>query len=238
LGLVSVGITGIAQMAFAQSPPPIPVPDIYAAGAPAPGSPASIVLPQRASAQNPWYIEGSAGAVWRMDASRSTTFFTTTPGPGFGAGLSGPGTETATFDVGYNLNLGVGYRLPMGFRMEVEGGYVHYTAASLSPKSTDGTFPALNGSQLNVTSGGGHDQYAVTLNAFYDIPVSSWCVPFVGVGGGVNFTQQEDAHFAGPGRRAAVYAIRRQFDRWRCARRGRSSYCDGRKMVGGSVLSI
>jgi hypothetical protein len=147
--------------------------------------------------QNPWYIEGSGGLIWRMDASRSTTFFTVGGGPG---SASGPGTNTITFDPGYAFAFGVGYKLPWGFRTEVEGNYSHYTVSSLSPLSTDGAFPVLNGSRLNVQSGGDRDEYGGTLNVFYDLPisVSSW-VPYIGAGGGVETINAETVVVSGPG---------------------------------------
>ncbi len=131
-----------------------------------------------------------------MDESKSATFV---GGGGFGLGavVVAQGTNSVAFDPGYVFNLGLGYRLPHGFRVEVEGGYAHYNIGSISPFSP--TVPQLNGSKLTLTSGGGIDQYAVTLNAFYDLPVSSWCIPYLGAGGGVNFTNVETSYFVGPG---------------------------------------
>lgn len=149
--------------------------------------------PQNAPVQSPWYVEGGGGLIWRMDASRSTTFFNLAAPP-----LSGPGTNTIAFDPGYNLDFGVGYRLPWGFRTEIEGNYSHYTVSSLSPLSTDGTFPLLNGSRLNVQSGGDRTEYGGTLNAFYDLPISASYVPYVGVGGGMETIKAETVTVAGP----------------------------------------
>jgi opacity protein-like surface antigen len=145
---------------------------------------------QTASAQSPWYIEGSAGALLRYDASRSTTFSDS-------LGASGPGTNTVTYSPGYVLNLGIGYKLPFGFRVEVEGGYAHYDADTASPLSS--AFPALNGSALNLQSGGGHSQYSATFNGFYDLPISGWIVPYIGAGVGFNATDAQTGYFAGSG---------------------------------------
>lgn len=145
-----------------------------------------------ASAQTPWYITGSAGASLRMDASQSTTFFN-------GFGTTGPGTNTRTYDPGPVINLGVGYKLPLGFRVEGELGYAHYSADSASPLSTNGAFPQLNGSGLALQSGGGYDQYSATGNAFYDLPIPGWVIPYVGAGFGVEHTDAQTGHFAGPG---------------------------------------
>src|SRR6202790_2987778 len=113
-----------------------------------------------ALAQSPWYITGSAGAYWRSDASRSTTFTN-----GFGA--TSPGTNTTTYDPGPVINLGLGYKLPSGFRVEAELGYAHYSSSSVSTLSTNGVFPSLTGTRLTTSSGSGHDNWSATANAFY-----------------------------------------------------------------------
>jgi len=138
----------------------------------------AIGVAQTACAQSPWYVEGSAGALWRSNANRSTIFNNA-------LGITGPGTETVTYNPGPVFNLGLGYRLPLGFRVEAEGGYAHYSIDTVSPLSTDGTFPTLNGSSFTPQSGGGRDQYSGKLNAFYDLPFSGWIVPYVGAGLGV-----------------------------------------------------
>jgi opacity protein-like surface antigen len=147
---------------------------------------------QTVSAQSPWYIEGSAGALWRMDATRSTTIFNS-------LGTTGPGTNTTTFFPGAVFNLGLGYKLPWGFRIEAEGGYAHYSAESVSPLSTNGAFPLLNGNRLELQSGGARDQYSATFNAFYDLPMFGQFIPYVGAGIGVNTVNSQDGHFAGVG---------------------------------------
>jgi opacity protein-like surface antigen len=91
------------------------------------------------------------------------------------------------------------YKLPLGFRIEVEGGYAHYTTASASPLSTNGAFPTLNGSRLGSQSGGAHNEYSATFNAFYDVPVSDWYTPYIGAGVGVVGTNIQTGVFAGPG---------------------------------------
>jgi opacity protein-like surface antigen len=147
---------------------------------------------QTALPQSPWYIEGSAGALWRMDASASTTFYN-------GLGVTGPGVNTIAYNPGPDFNLGFGYKLPFGFRIEAEAGYAHYTYDSISPLNTNGALPALNGSRLESESGGGHDQYSGTLNAFYDLPIPGWFTPYVGAGIGVSSLDTQVGHFAGPG---------------------------------------
>ena len=96
------------------------------------------------------------------------------------------------------MNLGVGYRLPLGFRVEVKGVYSHYTLDTINPLSTNGAFPELNGTRLTLQSGGGCDQYSATLNGFYDLPLSGWIVPYLGAGVGVNYTNAETATFTIP----------------------------------------
>jgi opacity protein-like surface antigen len=147
---------------------------------------------QIALVQSPWYIAGSAGVLSRLDASRSATFFNS-------LGTTGPGTNTTTFSPGAVFNLGLGYKLPWGFRIEAEGGYAHYSAESVSPFSTNGAFPLLNGSRLQLQSGGARDEYSATLNAFYDLPVPGRFIPYVGAGIGANIDNAQTGHFAGVG---------------------------------------
>jgi opacity protein-like surface antigen len=147
---------------------------------------------QTAAAQSPWYLEGSAGALLRLDTSRSTTFFNA-------LGTSGPGHNTTTFDPGPVINLGLGYKLPLGFRIEGELGFARYASDSVSPLSTNGAFPLLNGSRLSLRSGGNHDQYSATVNGFYDLPMSGRIVPYIGGGFGVVVTRAQTGQFAGPG---------------------------------------
>lgn len=141
-----------------------------------------------ASAQSPWYVEGSAGALWRLDSNRSTTL-------GNSSGATGPGTNTTTYDAGYLVNLGLGYKLPFGVRVEGELGYAHYSANGISPVSTNGAFPLLNGSRLALQSGGGVDQGSATVNAFYDLPVPGRVVPYIGAGFGAILTDAQTGHY-------------------------------------------
>lgn len=144
-----------------------------------------------AAAQSPWYIIGSAGALLRMDASRSTTFFNN-------SGETAPGTNTASYNAGPTVNLGVGYQLPLGFRIEGELGYAYYTAGGVSPQVTNGTVPALNGSRLSLQSGGAYNTYSATVNAFYDLPIPGRIVPYIGGGIGVAHVNAQTAEFASP----------------------------------------
>jgi len=146
-------------------------------------------LAHTASAQSPWYIEGSAGTQVRLDSSRSTTF------RNLNNGATGPGTNTASFDAGYVVNLGLGYKLPFGVRVEGELGYAHYSVNGITPVSTDGTFPVLNGSRVALQSGGGMDQGSATVNAFYDLPVPGRFVPYIGVGFGAVLISEQATRF-------------------------------------------
>ena len=113
--------------------------------------------------------------------------------------VTGSLTSRATFDAGPVVNLGVGYRLPLGFRIEGDIIYAHYSADSIDPLSTDGTFPAFNGSRLTLQSGGTRDQYEATVNGFYDLPVAWSLVPYFGAGFGMAHVAAANALFAGPG---------------------------------------
>lgn len=145
-----------------------------------------------ASAQG-WYISGSAGGVFPMDTSRLITV--TNPG----RGLIGPATNTSTFNPGEAVNAAVGYSLPLGFRVEGELGYQHFTANSISPDSTNGTFPELTGAKLSNPSGGDHDIFTATANLFYDLPYSlAGITPYVGAGAGYYQGHSTTAVFLNP----------------------------------------
>ena len=109
------------------------------------------------------------------------------------------GNDHDFFDPGAIVNLGVGYRLPFGFRIEAELGYEHYAASGVNPSSTGGVFPNLIGNHLSVQSGGNRDAYTATVNAFYDFPVSGPFVPYAGVGVGAADSVSQTGIFAGPG---------------------------------------
>ena len=139
-----------------------------------------------------WYVSGSVGAFLRADASRNTTLFNT-------SGATGPGTSSYGADPGPVVNWALGYKLPLGFRIEGELGYAHYNASYVSPISLDGTFPNLVGNRLNLVSGGARDDYTGTVNALYDLPVSWALRPYVGIGVGVLHGVNQTAIYAGPG---------------------------------------
>jgi opacity protein-like surface antigen len=147
---------------------------------------------QAASAQSLWYATGSVGGFFREDAGPSATTFSNS------LGETAPGTNTTTFVPGPIVNLGLGYRLPLRFRIEGELGYGYYTTDTTSPLATNGTFPALNGSRLSGAYGGAHNQESATLNAFYDLPMA-WFAPYVSepdrfapyAGGGVGYYHSE-----------------------------------------------
>jgi opacity protein-like surface antigen len=56
----------------------------------------------------------------------------------------------------------------------------------------------LNGSRLDLVSGGVRDQYSATVNAFYDLPLSGPMVPYIGGGAGVSHLNQALGVFSGP----------------------------------------
>jgi len=150
----------------------------------------TVLAAHGAAAQSNWYIGGSAGALFVPDVSRSTTFTSN------GLGLKGPGTNTTTYNPGENLNIALGYRLPMGFRAEAELGYMHFTADTAKPLSTDGTFTALNGNRLSNTSGGDFNRVTGTANVFYDLPVTfAGITPYVGGGAGLFHSSATNAVF-------------------------------------------
>jgi opacity protein-like surface antigen len=142
-----------------------------------------------AAAQSQWYIEGSAGTQLRMDAGRSTTF------TNLNNGATAPGSSTVTFDPGFVGNLGLGYKFPIGIRVEAEVGYAHYSEASASPVSNGPALPFFNGNRLALQSGGGVDQGSATANAFYDLPISGGLIPYIGGGFGAVLTGMQGGMF-------------------------------------------
>jgi opacity protein-like surface antigen len=144
-----------------------------------------------ASAQNHWYIEGSAGAQLRDDVTRWASFRNI-------LGTTTQGTNTTTYSPGIVANLGLGYKLPLGFRVEGEVGYAHYTASSDTP-TANGGFPTLNGTRLTPQTGGGVDQITATANAFYDLPVSGGLIPYIGGGFGGSLTGTQGGLYTSPG---------------------------------------
>jgi opacity protein-like surface antigen len=145
-----------------------------------------------ASAQNRWYVEGSAGAQLRDSITGSTALSN-------GLGASASGRDTITYAPGIVANLGLGYKLPFGFRVEGELGYAHYLVSSHSPYFTANGFQPLNGSSLALVSGGAVDQGTATVNAFYDLPVSGGLIPYIGGGFGGSLSGSQPAQYSSPG---------------------------------------
>jgi opacity protein-like surface antigen len=135
-----------------------------------------------------WYVEGSAGALFRMDATRSTTFTNLT------TGVMSPGTNDLTFSPGFVGNLGLGYRLPFGVRLEAELGYAHYSANAAYPVSRG--VASFNGRGLGLQSGGNFDQGTATANVFYDLPIAGRVTPYIGGGFGAALTGYQGSIFS------------------------------------------
>jgi opacity protein-like surface antigen len=135
-----------------------------------------------------WYVEGSAGALFRMDASRNVTF------TNVNTGVTTPGTSNLTFSPGFVGNLGLGYRLPFGVRIEAELGYAHYSANAAYPVTPGAAL--FNGRGLGVQSGGNFDQGTATANAFYDVPIPGRVTPYIGGGFGAALTGYQGSVFS------------------------------------------
>jgi opacity protein-like surface antigen len=80
---------------------------------------------------------------------------------------------TLSYKTGWIGNLSVGYKLPMNFRAEIEGGY---SKTDFDKISVAGTSVGLSG-HLRV--------WTAMANLFYDIPLGGGFVPYVGGGLGV-----------------------------------------------------
>jgi opacity protein-like surface antigen len=142
-------------------------------------------LASSAFAQSPWYVSGSIGAYLPGDMTRSVTIHE--------GGETASGTSTATYNTGPVFNLAGGYRLPLGFRVEGELGYAQFDSDTISPQSP--RFANLNGSKLSRISGGGHERYTATVNAFYDLPLGGRFIPYIGAGLGVSQNDNADGAF-------------------------------------------
>jgi opacity protein-like surface antigen len=144
------------------------------------------------SAQSAWYIVGSAGAHMRADDSGAATFSNPQ--------VSSPGTNTTSFDPGVLVNLAVGYRLPLGFPIEGELDFAYCntnTASPFTPAST--RVGDLDGTTLDLRSGGNHERYTQTVNAFYDLLLSGQFIPYVGMGFGATEDNGSNACFTEDG---------------------------------------
>lgn len=149
-----------------------------------------LCAPHAVLAQSPWYVSGSVGIDVRPDQGGPTTIV----GPG---GATGPGITSSSYNPGPGVALAVGYKLPLGFRLEAEFGYAHGDSDSSSPRSTDGKFPALTGRRLSLQSGGNIDSYSATINAFYDLPALGPLTPYLGAGIGIDRAVAQQAIFTG-----------------------------------------
>ena len=148
----------------------------------------AICVAHAAAAQSNWYVEGSAGALFRMDASRNTTF------TNLNTGVASPGTSNLTFSPGFVGNLGIGYKLPIGVRIEAELGYSNYSANAAYPVSPG--VASFNGRGLGLQSGGNFDQGTATANVFYDLPIAGRVTPYIGGGFGAALTGYQGSIFS------------------------------------------
>ena len=113
------------------------------------------LAPGAANAQ--FYVSGSAGYLQERDLDVT----------------SGGTTGTFEFDPGAAINLAVGYKLPVGLRLEGELGYAR---SSLDKLKVGGT---------SVPFTGDIDIFTATANAFYDFNTGTAFTPYVGGGIGV-----------------------------------------------------
>jgi opacity protein-like surface antigen len=128
-----------------------------------------------AGAEGPWYVSGGAGGYQRESQGGPTTV---TNGI-----ISAPGTQHESFDTGYVLSLGVGYKLPYNFRVEGEFAFANYQSDKVKPISAP--FIGLDGRDFKRVSNVSHDRYLVTLNGYYDVPIPDLSIPvapYVGLG--------------------------------------------------------
>ncbi|HVY15262.1 MAG TPA: outer membrane beta-barrel protein [Rhodopila sp.] len=146
----------------------------------------------QAHAQSGWYISGSAGALFTTDTTAPGTIYSS-------SGLHASDTTTSSYNPGFTLGAAIGHRLPLGFRAELELGYLHNSLDTRTLHTAGTVFSALNGTKLTSPDGGDRNRFTVTANLFYDLPVSfAGVTPYVGAGVGYYHLDVGDAHFATP----------------------------------------
>src|SRR6185437_2329014 len=131
-----------------------------------------LLLVPAARAQGRWYVSGSLGAYLREDWSGVINISE--------GGVVTPGVTSTSYDPGLVRDLALGYRLPAGFRLELEAGYIEYQPSQVRVERS--TFSNLNGETFHQVSGGDNQRYLGTINLFYDFPVSGHVVPYFGGG--------------------------------------------------------
>jgi opacity protein-like surface antigen len=144
-----------------------------------------LLLMPAARAQSPWYVSGSLGGYFREN-------WIGVVGIEKGATID-QGITSTSYDPGLSASLALGYKLPHGFRVEVEGGYIDYQTSRVSIDRS--SFANLNGQTFNRTSGGDNERWLGTINLFYDLPVSGGLVPYIGGGLGIAQANSVVTHY-------------------------------------------
>jgi opacity protein-like surface antigen len=122
----------------------------------------------RAPSSN-WYLGGSLG--YNATSDQTSTGQTATG--------QGRLVET-TFDDGFATGSYIGYRVSETLRLEGE----------LAFRRNDGQSLAFNGNDQSF-AGSGAESYSFLANAYYDFPNSSAITPYVGVGAGISFIDND-----------------------------------------------
>jgi opacity protein-like surface antigen len=143
------------------------------------GSGLILIAAVPAHGEDSWYIAATAGAYVRDSHVGPVTFTS--------GNTKAPGTLDREFDPGALLGLNVGYKLPDGFRIEGEFGYLRYVNGKIKPSVA--AFPALNGSNFALLSGDLYNRYTGTINVLYDIPLELSWTPYVG--GGLGYAHSD-----------------------------------------------
>jgi len=124
---------------------------------------ATFALPSAAQAKN-WYLGGSIGYNQTSDQTSE-----------------GQGRLVETeFDAGIATSSVIGYNYGNNIRVEGEFAW----------RRNDGDSLAFQGIERPFTAKGA-ESYSFLANAFYDIPTDSSITPYVGVGAGVGFLENE-----------------------------------------------
>ena len=160
-----------------------------------------MVAPVAAKAQDlsGFYIGAGLGANFMHDQSINSTVFPNLTPAQFNAirPVQKSLGDRLRLDTGFIGLVSVGYKLPFGLRVEVEGSYRQnkFKGAGVSTdNSAGGVFNT--GNFFTAFNGGGDEmKYTGMVNVLYELPFNLPVQPYVGVGAGYSWVQHRNGRF-------------------------------------------